>query len=137
MTDATSPDNAICAVPGCARPAEVTCDRCGAGVCLAHAEATVCLELCPDCAALVTAEDQTLRGLGRAIRAARQARGWSQFGLAARAGVHKATILRLESGAYTSTIATLARVAAALEMDLAIDLTPRVAEAVRRTKEGW
>lgn len=42
--------------------------------------------------------DQGLRTLGAAIRSARQQRGWTQSGLAQRAGLSAAAVMKIEAG---------------------------------------
>ncbi|PZT91585.1 MAG: transcriptional regulator [Gordonia sp. (in: high G+C Gram-positive bacteria)] len=59
-------------------------------------------------------------GFGTRIRQARDARGWSQGELAARAHVSRPTIARTERGDDVST-ATLVKVASAL--GLAVEIT--------------
>ncbi|WP_067847334.1 helix-turn-helix domain-containing protein [Nocardia lijiangensis] len=60
--------------------------------------------------------------LGRQIRAAREARGWSQTELATRAGMRQHAVSRLEAGDVVPTITTLERIAAALETELSVSL---------------
>jgi len=59
------------------------------------------------------------KGLGKAIQRARLGQSWSQTELAAKAGVSRPTVARVEAGDDVST-ATLEKVAAAL--GLAIEL---------------
>jgi transcriptional regulator with XRE-family HTH domain len=61
---------------------------------------------------------------GMAIRRARQRAGVAQAALAARLGVSTAYVSKLEAGRSNPTIGMLARVAAALDAVLAIDLQP-------------
>lgn len=58
-------------------------------------------------------------GFGRQIREARNARGWSQDELAARAGVSRPSVARIERGDDVST-ATLVKVARALGLTVEI-----------------
>ncbi|MGW4736789.1 helix-turn-helix domain-containing protein [Nocardia xishanensis] len=60
--------------------------------------------------------------LGRQIRAAREARGWSQTELANRAGMRQHAVSRLEAGDVVPTITTLERIAAALDTELSVSL---------------
>lgn len=60
------------------------------------------------------------RGFGTRIRQARQARGWSQEELGARANVSRPTIARIERGDDVST-ATLVKVASALGLTVEIN----------------
>lgn len=43
----------LCSVPGCERESFVNCDRCLVPVCDRHNPTIVCLELCPDCYAVL------------------------------------------------------------------------------------
>lgn len=54
--------------------------------------------------------------VGALIRAHRQARGWSQEGLAGRAGLHRTYVSSLERGLRNPTVTVLARIAAAMEL---------------------
>ncbi|MFD4196691.1 helix-turn-helix domain-containing protein [Amycolatopsis thermoflava] len=56
------------------------------------------------------------------VRAAREAKGWSQERLARKARVHWTTISKLERGIFNPTLIMLARLAQALDAPLA-DLT--------------
>lgn len=68
------------------------------------------------------------RAVGRALRSAREARGWSQMRLALTVGVSQATLSRWESGSGAMLVEDLARVAAALVLDVH-ELIPIVPEA--------
>lgn len=57
----------------------------------------------------------------------RTAAGWTQAELAARAGVSRATVARIERGEATVTLATLQRVAAALGQRVEVRLVEREA----------
>ena len=62
--------------------------------------------------------------VGERIRAARETAGLSQRELAARMGTSQAAVARLEAGGVGATLTTLHRVAAALGLELSIDLRP-------------
>jgi len=62
--------------------------------------------------------------VGEQIRAARETAGLSQRELAARMGTSQAAVARLEAGGVGATLTTLHRVAAALGLELSIDLRP-------------
>jgi len=70
------------------------------------------------------AEARLAAEVGDRIRAAREAAGLSQRDLAARMGTSQAAIARLEAGGVGATLTTLHRVAAALGLELSIDLRP-------------
>ena len=61
-------------------------------------------------------------GLGASIREARNLVGWSQTVLSEKAGLSRPTIARVELGNDVST-ATLAKVAAALDLTIALSAT--------------
>ncbi|NKY84269.1 helix-turn-helix domain-containing protein [Nocardia veterana] len=65
---------------------------------------------------------QLAHTLGVQIRAAREARGWSQTELAARAGLRQHAVSRLEAGDVVPTLTTLERIAEALEAELSVSL---------------
>lgn len=65
--------------------------------------------------------------LGQAVRARRLELGMSQVELAERAGMTQSAISRLEAGGTVPTIAILERLAAALNADLVVTLTPKAA----------
>ncbi|MFE6920296.1 multiprotein-bridging factor 1 family protein [Nocardia sp. NPDC057663] len=60
--------------------------------------------------------------LGIQIRAAREARGWSQTELANRAGMRQHAVSRLEAGDVVPTLTTLKRITAALGAKLTVSL---------------
>ncbi len=60
--------------------------------------------------------------LARAFLEARSAAGWTQAELAARAGVARATVARIERGEGGLSIGTLQRVAAVLGRQLEVGL---------------
>lgn len=62
--------------------------------------------------------------IAHTVRGARNERGWSQSDLAARAGVSRPTVARIESGVNVST-ATLVKVANALGLTLELGQTGR------------
>ena len=63
-------------------------------------------------------ERATLTQLGQKIRAAREAAGYSQEGLAAAAGLSRAYFGRLERGQENLSVLTLEKVAAVLGLPL-------------------
>jgi len=64
--------------------------------------------------------DNEPTGLGRRVRAAREERGWSTRQLAEHSGVYQTTIVRIETGEFTSvTPERLALLASALGLPLA------------------
>ena len=70
------------------------------------------------------AEARLAADVGKRIRAARETAGLSQRDLAARMGTSQAAVARLEAGGVGATLTTLHRVAAALGLELNIDLRP-------------
>lgn len=64
-------------------------------------------------------EPNPARGVGKDVREARRALGWSQMELANRAHVSRPTIARVETGANIST-GTLEKVARALDKRLRV-----------------
>ncbi len=62
--------------------------------------------------------DEEVRKLGRAVRALRRSKGWTQARLAEEAGVGRDAVVKLERGAREPRPATLERVGAALGADL-------------------
>ncbi|WP_280431816.1 helix-turn-helix domain-containing protein [Nocardia brasiliensis] len=56
--------------------------------------------------------------IGDAVRATREARGWTQSELAERAGLKQHAVSRLESGDVVPTLKTLLRVSDALEVEI-------------------
>ena len=71
--------------------------------------------------------------LASTIKAEREARGWSQADLAARSGVSKAMISKVERAEASPTAAILLRLAAAFELTLATLLMRTEAQAGRYT----
>lgn len=63
--------------------------------------------------------DDTAAGIARRIRLERETRGWSLAGLAARAGVGKATVGKIERGEMSPTAAMLVKIAGAFDLTLA------------------
>ncbi|WGD31990.1 XRE family transcriptional regulator [Ancylobacter sp. WKF20] len=63
--------------------------------------------------------DDTTHRLAHRLRLEREARGWSLADLAARSGVGKATISKIEREEMSPTAATLVRLAAAFDLTLA------------------
>jgi HTH-type transcriptional regulator/antitoxin HipB len=70
------------------------------------------------------AEARLAADVGERIRAAREAAGLSQRDLASLMGTSQAAVARLEAGGVGATLTTLHRVAAALGLELNIDLRP-------------
>ena len=60
---------------------------------------------------------------GEKVRDARESAGLSQRELAARMGTSQAAVARLEAGGVGSTLTTLQRVAAALDLRVTIELS--------------
>jgi ribosome-binding protein aMBF1 (putative translation factor) len=60
--------------------------------------------------------------VGERVRKAREAAGLTQRELARRMGTSQAAVDRLEAGGVGATLTTLQRVAAALELELSIEL---------------
>ncbi|MFI6043341.1 helix-turn-helix domain-containing protein [Nocardia sp. NPDC051321] len=56
--------------------------------------------------------------IGEAVRAVREARGWSQSDLAERTGLKQHAVSRLESGDVVPTLKTLLRVSDALDVEI-------------------
>ncbi|MGV9678946.1 helix-turn-helix domain-containing protein [Nocardia sp. NPDC003482] len=65
--------------------------------------------------------------LGRTIRRMREDRGWSQSGLADRAGMTQSAVARFEAGGTVPSLPVLERLAHALDADLVVQVRPRVA----------
>jgi transcriptional regulator with XRE-family HTH domain len=63
--------------------------------------------------------DETSAALARRVRLERETRGWSLADLAARAGVSKAAISKIERGETSPTAALLVRLAGAFDLTLA------------------
>lgn len=61
---------------------------------------------------------EEVRGLGRAVRALRRSKGWTQARLAEEAGVGRDAVVKLERGAREPRPATLERVGGVLGADL-------------------
>lgn len=68
--------------------------------------------------------------LGEAVRQRREELGWTQTELAVRAGMRQPAIARFEAGGTTPTLPVLERLAAALGLQLSVELKA-VPEAVR------
>jgi len=64
--------------------------------------------------------------IGSGIRAAREARGWTQADLARVTGIRRPNIARLERGAALPNLATLHRVACGLEVSLESLMSGRI-----------
>ena len=63
--------------------------------------------------------------VGEKVREAREAAGLSQRELAVRMSTSQAAVARLEAGGTSATLTTLQKAAAALGLELTIDLAPR------------
>ncbi len=63
-------------------------------------------------------KDLTLIKLGRNLRKAREAHGWSQEDLAYEAGVHRTYVGAVERGEYNVTILTLRKLTKTLRLPL-------------------
>ncbi len=63
-------------------------------------------------------KDRALVRLGKNLRKAREARGWSQEQLAFRCGVHRTYVGAVERGEYNVTILTLRKLAKALGISI-------------------
>jgi transcriptional regulator with XRE-family HTH domain len=63
--------------------------------------------------------------LGRAVRALREQRGWSQAQLAAAAGMTQSAVARFEAGGTVPSLRVLDRLAQALDAELTVQVTPR------------
>jgi transcriptional regulator with XRE-family HTH domain len=63
--------------------------------------------------------------LGRAVRALREQKGWSQRDLADAARMTQPAVARFEAGGTTPTLPVLERLAAVLGGDLVVRLDPR------------
>jgi len=70
------------------------------------------------------AEAKLAAEVGERVRQAREAAGLSQRDLASRMGTSQAAVARLEAGGVGATLTTLQRVAAALDLELSVDLRP-------------
>src|SRR5947209_19986980 len=70
------------------------------------------------------AEAKLAAEVGDRVRQAREAAGLSQRELASRVGTSQAAVARLEAGGVGATLTTLQRVAAALDLELRVDLRP-------------
>ena len=64
------------------------------------------------------AKNPTLTRLGRNLRRAREAKGWSQEDLAFECGVHRTYVGSVERGEYNVTILTLGKFTKALDISL-------------------
>lgn len=72
------------------------------------------------------------QAVGRRVRAARDARAWTLDRLAERSGVSRRMIVNVEAGSSNASIATLLRLARALDVTLA-DLVSHAPQALRVT----
>lgn len=76
------------------------------------------------------AEARLRFALGEAVRQRREELGWTQTELAARAGMRQPAVARFEAGGTTPTLPVLERLAAALGLQLSVELKA-VPEAAR------
>lgn len=67
--------------------------------------------------------------LGKAVRAMREERGWSQHDLARESGMTQSAVARFEAGGTIPTLPVLKRLARALNADVEVRLTPRAPAA--------
>jgi ribosome-binding protein aMBF1 (putative translation factor) len=63
--------------------------------------------------------------LGRTVRELREQREWSQSALARAAGMTQSAVARFEAGGTVPSLPVLERLAAALDADLTVQVTPR------------
>lgn len=63
--------------------------------------------------------------LGRSVRDLRTQQGWTQSQLAAIAEMTQPAVARFEAGGTIPSLAVLKRLAAALDADLTVQITPR------------
>lgn len=81
-----------------------------------------------------TTRDETTDAIAHRLRLEREARGWSLADLAARSGVARASISRIERGEMSPTAALLVRLAGAFDLTLAGLLVRAEAAASRLTR---
>ena len=72
--------------------------------------------------------------VGEKVREARESVGLSQRELAARMSTSQAAVARLEAGGTSATLTTLQKAAAALGLELTLDLTPARSWLWRRSR---
>ncbi len=84
----------------------------------------------PSLSVTAAESDELARALGSRITALRKQRGWSLSALAARAGLGKATLSRIEAGNRNPTLETVYAIAAQLGVPLAALLTSPPASAL-------
>ena len=75
------------------------------------------LDFC-SCPCIILGMGSTTIPIGEKVRELRKARGWLQQDLADRAGVSRQTVVNLENGRHVPEVATLAKLAGALEAPL-------------------
>ncbi len=63
--------------------------------------------------------------LGRAVRGLREQHDWTQAQLAGAAGMTHSAVARFEAGGTVPSLRVLERLAAALDADLTVSVTPR------------
>ncbi|PYE54630.1 helix-turn-helix domain-containing protein [Deinococcus yavapaiensis] len=68
---------------------------------------------------MTTIRDETSSLIARRLRVEREARGWSQADLAARSGVSKATVSKIEREEMSPTAVVLVKLASAFDLTLA------------------
>lgn len=67
--------------------------------------------------------------LGRTVRQLREAHDWSQTELAKAASMTQSAVARFEAGGTVPSLPVLERLAAALDADLVVQVTPRAVVA--------
>jgi ribosome-binding protein aMBF1 (putative translation factor) len=71
--------------------------------------------------------------LGREVKTFREQKAWSQSDLAEAAGMTQSAVARFEAGGTVPTIRVLERIAAALDMELRVELRPRSTRPAKRS----
>lgn len=85
--------------------------------------------------AVSRASDDALRVLGSQVKLARQARGWTLADTAARLGVNRRTVMRIEAGAPGVAIGTVFNAAFLVGVDLFGLTGPELARARRQGED--
>lgn len=60
--------------------------------------------------------------IGKMIREAREAKGWTVYGVAAESGIHEAAIWRIERGVNSIRVDTLQKLCEALDLEVTFPL---------------